>query len=313
MLIPLLTSLRADKGQNGVSMEAIYRHVGISRQLYFQAKKREDLEVELMAEIEELVSEYRIHKDRRAGSRSLYYNLNIKEQYSIGVNKFEFLMSKHRLTLAPLRVKIVTTKSSLQSWNYADCTPGLLVNNINQLVVGDLTYVNIGRYLYYLFCLTDLYSAHIVGYHLGKRMRAEEAKVALDKWFKKRGSSALNQCIHHTDGGSQYFSRLYLRSLNENGVCISVAKNCLDNAHAEQRNGFIKHHLIPTLKVTEGNKLDKEIEKMFYFYNSERKQEALGWLSPVEFEEKWQNKSIRPVLRIHDRRNNKPSERFFKE
>ncbi|MBK8748648.1 MAG: hypothetical protein IPM04_12515 [Saprospiraceae bacterium] len=40
-----------------------------------------------------------LQKDANAGSRTLYYNLNIKEQYNIGVNKFEKLMSDYGLIL----------------------------------------------------------------------------------------------------------------------------------------------------------------------------------------------------------------------
>jgi transposase InsO family protein len=312
MIIPLLTLIRVFRVQSGVNIESVYRYVGVSRQSYFQAKQRQEAQMEMMHQIEGLVREYRANKDRRAGSRSLYYNLSIKEKYNIGVNKFEGLMSEYGLTLAPLRLRIVTTKSCLQSWNYPDLTPGLVLRDINQLVVGDLTYVKIGRYMYYLFCLTDLYSARIVGYHLGRRMRAKEAKEALDQWFKLRGKSSLDECIHHTDGGTQYFSTIYLESMKGINLQISVAKNCLDNGYAEQRNGFVKHHLIPTLKLVQTDRLlYKEFDKMIYFYNYERKQEDLGWFSPVEYEKNWQDKGSRPMLKIYDRSKGKNSQRGF--
>ena len=292
-------------------MESIYKFVGISRQRYFQLKKRQENTKRMMIEIEDLVTQYRVNKDRRSGSRSLYYNLNIKSQYDIGVNKFESLMSEYGLTLAPLKVRVITTQSSLQSWNYPDLTPGLIINNINRLVVGDLTYIAIDRELFYLFCLTDLYSARIVGFHFGKRMRAKDAKNALDKWYKLRGKKSLNECIHHTDGGSQYFSELYLNAMIDAGLQVSVSKNCLDNAYAEQRNGLIKHHLIPTIKYKNIETINKEIKKILYFYNSKRKQEALGWLSPVEYEKKWKGKIARPVLKLYDRSKGERSRRGF--
>ena len=294
-----------------MTMESIYRYAGISRQSYFQLKKRQENTKRMMIEIEDLVTKYRVNKDRRAGSRSLYYNLDLKYRYDIGVNKFESLMSEYGLTLSPLRVRIITTQSSHQSWNYPDLTPGLEINNINQLVVGDLTYVGIDRELFYLFCLTDLYSARIVGFHFGKRMRAKDAKEALDKWYKLRGIKSLSRCIHHTDGGSQYFSELYLNSMKEANLRVSVSKNCLDNAYAEQRNGLIKHHLIPTINIKKMERLNEEIKNIVYFYNFERKQKALLWQSPVEYEKKWKDKTVKPVLRLYDRSKNERSERGF--
>lgn len=310
MLIPLLTSLRLESAYNGVSMEQLYAYLGISRQGYFQSLRRLNREQSMMVEIEKLVSRYRTHKDRRAGSRSLYYNLNIKTHYGIGVNKFERLMSTYGLTLQPMDIHIVTTKSCHQSWNYNDLTAGLCINGINQLVVGDLTYLTIGKMLYYLFCLTDLYSARIVGYHIATRMRALEAKKCFDMWCKLRSAKALHHCIHHTDGGVQYFSKLYIKASTKIGLRISVAQNCLDNGHAEQRNGLIKHHLLPTLNLTNPNRLIKEFDKLIYFYNNERKQEALGWTTPVEFEQKWSGKGSEQVLILYDRSKGIRSERF---
>jgi transposase InsO family protein len=269
-------------------MEHFYHYLGVTRQAYFQAVSRKAPKEILIAEITELVKEYRTKHDRRAGSRSLYYNLAIKSRFDIGISKFEQLMSQEGLSLVVLRVNVVTTKSTLQSWNYSNLAEGLAISGINKLVVGDLTYVAIGSGRYFLFCLTDVYSARIVGYHLGERMRAEEAKKAFDMWLKLRSEAALNSCIHHTDGGSQYFSRLYLAAILSLKIKVSVAKNCLENGYAEQRNGLIKHHLLPTINLSKGKLLSKEMDRIIDHYNHERKQEKLNWLSPVAYEQ--QNK-----------------------
>lgn len=309
MRTPILTALRYECRFSSVSMEQIYDYVGISRQAYFQSLKRMKVEGNMMSIIERWVTNYREQKDRRAGSRSLFYNLHIKELLDIGVTKFEKLMSTHGLTLQPMKIKIVTTNSCFQSWNYKNLTPGLKINDINKLVVGDITYLSIGKSVHYLFCLTDVYSARIVGHCLSKRMRADEAKKCLDIWVELRSSASLEGCIHHTDGGGQYFSNLYLSASQKLKLKTSVSKNCLDNGYAEQRNGLIKHHLLPTLNITRLDQLIKKFEKLIYFYNYERKQEALGWLSPVEFEQKCSSENIRPSITIYDRANKTRSKR----
>jgi transposase InsO family protein len=265
-------------------MEDLYRYLGITRQGHAQRLKSWQREKTLMQAVESQVVEYRRDKDRRAGSRSLYYNLDIKGQFDIGVTKFEQLMSQYGLTLAPLRVRVVTTRSVLQSWNYDNLLNGLTINGINQVVVGDLTYVAIGRFQFYLFCLTDVYSARLVGIWASDRMRAEDAKKAFDRWIQLRGREQVQHCIQHTDGGSQYFSELYLTQLKEYGIRISVAKNCIQNGFAEQRNGLIKYHLIPTRNIQCLESFQNQIRQIDYFYNYERKQQALGWRTPVEFE-----------------------------
>jgi transposase InsO family protein len=286
------------QGAHGVAMEGFYRYVGISRQGFSKMAKRHHEREIMVGEIEGLVKTYRRDKDRRAGSRSLFNNLDIKSRYGIGATKFEQLMSGHGLSLSPLRVRVVTTKSSMQSWNYSNLINGLTISDISQVVVGDLTYVQLAGQRYYLFCLTDLYSARIVGYQFGCNMRAEDAKKALDMWIRLRGLKNLNGCIHHTDGGSQYFSGAYLGRLAKINAQASCAENCLMNGHAEQRNGLIKHHLVPTIKLGRG-KVDKEIKRIMHVYNHERKQERLGWLSPVAFEGSISGLVNKPEISLH--------------
>lgn len=283
-------------------MEDLYRYLGITRQGHVQRLKNRQREMALMQSVESQVVEYRQDKDRRAGSRSLYYNLDIKGQFDIGVTKFEQLMSKYGLTLVPLRVRVVTTRSVLQSWNYDNLLNGLTINGINQVVVGDLTYVAIGQFQFYLFCLTDVYSARLVGIWASDRMRAEDAKKAFDQWIQLRGREQVQHCIQHTDGGSQYFSELYLTQLKEYGIRISVAKNCIQNGFAEQRNGLIKHHLIPTRHIQGLKSFQAQIQQIDYFYNHERKQQALGWRTPVQFEQYIESLAPekRPVKTLYD-------------
>lgn len=268
-----------------ISMESIHRYTRTSRQWLAQGMASQAREKAVTDSIRDQVSTHRREKDRRAGSRNLYYTLNMGGQFNLGVNKFEQLMSKNELTLKPLRTRIITTASNTRSRNYEDHANGLEINSINRLIVGDLTYVYLNRTSpYYLFCLTDVYSARLLGFCLHDRMRAIEAAQALSMCIKLRGKRQLNGCIHHTDGGSQYFSDLYLSMLNSCNMIVSCAKSCLQNGYAEQRNGLIKNHLIPTIEQTRLDKVTKELKEMFYFYNHHRKQEALGWRSPVEYE-----------------------------
>lgn len=309
MRLPLLNALRLNQAVHGIAMQRFYDLEGISRQGYFQACFRQHIEQVMMEEISTQVLAYRRDKDRRAGSRSLYYNLDIKGQYSIGVSKFERLMRKYDLVLASLKTRLITTRSCARSGHYDNLCKELVISNINQLVVGDLTYIFFSRQTYYLFLLTDVYSARIVGWWLHKRMRAQEALMAFKGWAKLRGKPALRNCIHHTDGGSQYFSNLYLQAMQQHNLRISVAGDCLDNAFAEQRNGLIKNHLLPIVTCRYQKQLPKAMKDVLYFYNHERKQQALGWLSPVAFEQKYSVLEHRPKLQMYDRDTQKRSTR----
>ncbi len=132
-------------------------------------------------------------------------------------------------------------------------------------------------------------------------MRAEDAKKALDSWIALRGEGNIKGCIYHSDGGSQYFSDLYQKQLNSHLIQISVAQNCLQNGFAEQRNGLLKHHLIPTMGLQHLGGFQAGLLKIGYFYNYERKQQGLGWRAPVEYERYIESlgEAARPVKTLH--------------
>ena len=306
MRIPLLTIIKSKVVNINLSMEIFYRLYGISRQGYTQALESLQDEKQMMLAIGKEVKSFRLEHDRRAGSRSLFYNLDIKNKYNIGVTSFERLMSRYGLSLAPLRMRVVTTKSSLQSWNYENICNGLIVSEINQLVVGDITYLKLGKARYFLFSLIDVFSLRIVGYHLSKRMRKEEAIQALEMFVNLRGRENVSGCIHHTDGGGQYFAKKYLNKLGN--IRSSVAKTCLENGLAEQKNGYIKNHLIPTVCLNNPDELGTEMDRIMHFYNHERKQKELGWKSPAEFEKGLESEQKNLYVRLHDFEKKIPSE-----
>ena len=309
MICLLLLDLKQAIGLHKIPMEKFYEFFGITRQGY-KKKLAKFYDNQLIEnKIREEVKLYRTNVDRRAGSRSLYHNLEIKRRYDFGVNKFEKLMSRTGLTLVPMRINVVTTQSCYQSWNYKNLINGLIMNGINQVIVGDITYLYLFKSRYYLFCLIDIFSNRIVGYCLSKRMRSLEALEALKKCVKLRGAKNLLNCIHHTDGGKQYFSQIYLSLTSEIKMKSSVAKTCLENGYAEQKNGFIKCHLIPTMDLTKEKKIERELDLVIHKYNTERKQKSLGWLSPSQFEDKLQTEKYQPILQLHDYIKNRKSNR----
>jgi putative transposase len=298
-MIATLHQLSNQRAKHGLSMELFYQFAGITRQGFFQASQRLSAYTARDKEIIDLVIAYRRHEDARAGSRQLYYNLNIKARFDIGVTKFEQILSKLKLALKQLRVRIVTTKSTVASWSYGNQTNGIVLKGINQLIVGDLTYIDYWPNRYYLFCLKDVYSSRIVGFSISTRMRAKDAVKALNMVVKLRGKQALNGCIHHTDGGSQYFSDLYRSQMNDLRLKISRAENCLQNGYAEQLNGLIKNHLVPVIPPKQMH-FPRAIARLMKRYNEERKQEQLGWMSPVEFEASLKNRKEVPKVILHN-------------
>lgn len=273
---------------NGLKLEMMYAHFGISRQGFIKSMnvfQDNSLQIDL---IRKEVIQYRLSKDLRAGSRTLYYNLDIKSKYNLGVSKFEKILSTTELTLCTCKTRIVTTKSCARSRAYSNLANGLELSGINQLVVGDLTYIFIDGIRNYVFSLFDVMSARLVGIYGAERMRALEACKALKEFVCLREKKNIAGCIHHTDGGGQYFSDMYLEISRGCGLLPSVAGNCLQNGYAEQRNGMLKLHFLGLKRGRNEVELNKSLQEIKELYNN-RKQKGLGWASPIEFEEKLKN------------------------
>lgn len=280
----ILTEAKTSEKPKGITMEVVYRYFNTSRQGYAQQVKRRKAEDEFFHLMSEEVIEYRSNVDCRAGSRSLYYNLSIKEKYSIGVTKFEQLMSKHEMTIRVVKVRIVTTKSDFRSWNYTNLIQGRVLTGVNQAICGDITYLKVDLEVYYIFTLFDLFSGKCVGLYGSKRMRKQEAMKTLEQFRKLRSANEIEGCAHHTDGGSQYFSNSYRKMVGDSKMKISVAKTCLENGFAEQKNAILKHHFLPTKNSGSESKIQKSLITVKEDYNN-RKQYGLRWLSPNEVEQ----------------------------
>ena len=121
---------------------------------------------------------------------------------------------------------------------------------------------------------------------VSNRMKRDLAIRALDMAVALRRPP--RGCIHHSDRGSQYCSHDYQKRLRQHGFKVSMSGkgNCYDNAAMETFFKTIKAELIwrhswQTRRATE-IAIFKYING---FYNPRRRHSALGWKSPLAFEQ----------------------------
>ena len=110
--------------------------------------------------------------------------------------------------------------------------------------------------------------------------------TALRAAITERNPSA--GCIHHSDRGVQYAANEYIEILQKHGFTISMSRkgNPYDNAQAES---FMKTLKVEEVYVSEYRTFTEVKERIGEFieliYNQERLHSALGYVSPVEFEQ----------------------------
>jgi len=96
--------------------------------------------------------------------------------------------------------------------------------------------------------------------------------------------------IHHSDRGSQYCADDYQTLLNQFGMTASMSRKgkCYDNAPMESFWGTLKQELVYQKRYRTRQEAMQDItEYIEVFYNRQRRQAKLGYLSPVAYEQKF--------------------------
>jgi len=155
----------------------------------------------------------------------------------------------------------------------------------NTLWLGDITEHWTREGKLYICAIKDAFSNRIVGYSIDERMKARLAVAAINNAAARRSEVA--GCIFHTDRGSQFRSRKVHRALTHHRMVGSMGQvgSAGDNAAMEsffallQKNVLDRHHweTREELRVA----IVTWIERT---YHRRRRQDALGRLTPVEYE-----------------------------
>ena len=278
-------------------MNALYRQLGYSKQSYHQQVRRDGKKKVEVQGVKKKVEETR-KLYPGLGSRRIHKTAGIKE---MGITRFEEFMSREGLTIQRSRKWIKTTDSRGHQHVYPNLTNGLKVLGVNELVVGDLTYLINSSGVYYLFLLTDVYSLRIVGWEASKEKRSCYARDALEKMIELRGEASIQGMIHHTDRGSEYRSNAYIGRLQELGVEISMAETCIENGYAERINGIIKNDYLAYMDCSSLKQVRKSLEQAVSRYGDLAHKAGLKY-SPIAYET-WVCSlppDQRPVLEMFD-------------
>lgn len=140
----------------------------------------------------------------------------------------------------------------------------------------------------YLAGVKDLFNGELVGYAMDERMTRSLVMQALFRAVVLRRPD--KGLLHHSDRGSQYCSRDYQSLLEQFGMQASMSRkaNCWDNAPMESFWGTLKTELVHHRRFASREQARQEItEYIEIFYNRQRKQARLGYLSPASFRQQY--------------------------
>jgi putative transposase len=154
----------------------------------------------------------------------------------------------------------------------------------NQLWLTDITEHPTAEGKLYLCAIKDACSKRIVGYSIDARMTSNLAVNALRNAVALRGPAA---AIMHSDRGSQFRSHAYVQALRDARLRGSMGRvgACADNAAMESFFSLLQKNVLNRRRWQTRAELRLAIvvwiEKT---YHRRRRQDALGRMTPIEFE-----------------------------
>ena len=136
----------------------------------------------------------------------------------------------------------------------------------------------------YLCAVKDVHSNRIVGYSIDKRMKASLAVRAIRMAIQRRNPI---RTVVHSDRGSQFRSKTFVRTLKNNGLVGSMGRvgACADNAAMESFFSLLQNNVLNTRRWHNRHELRLAIITWIEStYHRRRRQRALGKLTPIEYE-----------------------------
>ena len=258
-------------------MRQICQALGFNKSTFYYQPKLDPSEDVLRAEIQRLAAQYPTYGYRRIRA------LLLRQGYTVGYKRVARLMKEENLSVSVKRV-CQTTRSFEGQESWTNHLETLEISRPDQVWVGDITYVRLKKRFIYVAVLMDIFTRMIRGWQVSLHLNTSLTLKPLQEALLASGSPE----IHHSDQGVQYLSTVYLSTLKEHGIEISLA-----HRGRPWENGYAER-LIRTLKEEEVHLNDYEDitearQRIGHFithvYNHKRPHSALGYLTPMEFEQ----------------------------
>jgi transposase InsO family protein len=202
-------------------------------------------------------------------------------------NRVARLMRHHQIHARQFRRYRVTTRPNKAHAAASNLLAGhFAADRPNEKWLADISYIRTREGWLYLAVVLDLFSRRVVGWAMAARLTSGLAERALKMAVNRRQPAP--GLVHHSDRGSQYTGQAYQKLLLRNKMLVSMSGrgNCYDNAPVESFFATLKTEWVRHRRY---RSRDEARSELFYyieaFYNRRRRHSALGYLSPVDFEQ----------------------------
>lgn len=244
---------------------------------YYQSHRRE--RPGLVAALEGLAQEW-----PRFGSRRLTALLQA-DGWSVNRKRIQGLMREHGLLQKTKRKTYKTTQSGHGFGRYPNLVQDLAIAQPDQVWVADITYIRLQHEWVFLAVLMDAFTRNIRGWHLTRGLDLSLTQVTLERALQHHCPQ-----IHHSDQGIHYAAPPYVQALVRHHIQVSMSAvgAAWQNGYAERLMRTIKEEEV---QLSEYRDYAEAYAELGHFldevYTHKRIHSALGYLTPVAFEQQW--------------------------
>lgn len=151
----------------------------------------------------------------------------------------------------------------------------------HEVIISDLTYINVAGKWNYICLLIDLFNREIIGSSVGIHKDAYLVQEA----FMNANIPLIDITLFHTDRGTEFKNQMIEDILSGFGINRSLSKpGCpYDNAVAETTYKTLKTEFVRKRRFESIEQLKMELFDYINWYNNKRIHGSLGYLSPVDY------------------------------
>ena len=185
--------------------------------------------------------------------------------------------TKKELSVSMAKEKNLTNKAQyIIECNFKSNAP-------NQKLSSDVSYIKCKDGTLYLSAVKDYFNNEIVSFFTSMHNDVNLIKESY------RDLKNLDNAIINTDQGAVYFAYEYVELAEKLGFTRSMSHkgHCWENCPIENWFMQLKHEWLCQFSKLTKKEAAEEIKKYVHWYNNERIQKKLGYLSPVEYRLKY--------------------------